>query len=849
MPVHQSRIARSCATLLPFLLVVGLPVVLTRALWSEVWRGTLPRAWDGSGHYALARIYVETVFPDTFGWTGAYFAGVALPNYYPPLFYWLVALLHQAGLTFGAAFKVMLMSPVLLLPAALWLLAWRLSGRDRVAATCAALAAVPLLVDVRLTNSAGLMGLSYTSTFLLGLYTQPLGFVLLAAWYALHTSEGFSVRVWRAALAAVLLALALLANFFSSNVTALLVLTVLAQDVWRLRRAATATDRRGERRVLLAHLLSPAAGLCLTLFWLAPLVGSHDYVVTRPERVALEYLLPAPLWAWYAAAAAGGVLWLRRSPSRAARPFLAACALLAAAVFLAGDLAPRWFPSHPPRLASTLNFLLAPLVGHAFASALRLAARLFGRRPRRDAKNGSGELEPPARAGLPRVYVAVVTVTSIVVSALLFALVMPPPSGFAYYDQAGWARISPVLEFARRHHNGRYLVENQPLSDPAAALDGRALSAYLGMQGNESLGLFFREGAPNVLFLNPLADAFSTQTDSYGISSTLVDDADFARRTTASQLERARFYGTKYFVVRTQTIEDRLAAEPSVGARHDFEEWSVFELAGEAPPLVRPLAYRPALVVADLSLKLRRRGDYGFVRFAEEQFNSGWFDVALALAPESRLDRLEVPEEFGSVVVDAYGYGDLESAYARLREVAHAHHLVLLSADDPLFRRVQDTLGEFPQAEIVERGAGEAEGRLDSDRPTRSYDDSPVRMTWRRLQQALDRRKVPAGGAPFSGVLKGQSIEIAPAQGATGETPALLAATYHPRWRRADGGRVYAASPFLMLTSVRGPTSLVFERVWYERAALWVSAGTLLLLCSLCLGEGRALFTSRVERA
>jgi hypothetical protein len=601
--------------------------------------------------------------------------------------------------------------------------------------------------------------------------------------------------------------------------------------------------------MLLAHLLSPLAALFLILFWLAPLVGTYDYVVTRPERVALEYLVPAPLWAWYAAAAAGGVQWLRRSPSRAVHPFLAACAVLAVAIFLTSDLAPGWFPLHPPRLASTLNFLLAPLVGYAFASALRLVARLSGRRPRPDAEDRSAGPEPRMRAGRPRAYVAVVTVAFLAASALTYALVHPPPSGFAYYNEAGRARVSPVLEFARGHKEGRYLVENQPLSDPAAAQEGRALSAYLGMLGNKTLGLFFREAAPNVLFLNPLADAFSTQTDSFGISSALADDADFARRTTASQIERARLYGTKYLVIRSQLIKDRLAAESGIAARHDLGPWSVFELAGDTPPLVRPLAYRPALVVSDLSLKLRRRGDYGFVRLAEEQFNSGWFDVALALAPESRLDRLEVPEGFGPVVVDAYGYGDAGRAYARLREVARAHHLVLLSSDDPVFLRVRDSIGEFPQAEVIERGGGEPDEWLDSDRPTRSYDDSPVRMTWRRLQQALDRRKEPAGGAPLSGVLKGQGVEIAPTQEATAETPALVAATFHPSWRRADGGRVYAASPFLMLTFARGATDLIFERVWYERAAVWASAVTLLLLCALCLREGRALLTSREGRA
>ena len=826
------------ARLYPSLLfVAALPALLAAKLWPEVWRGTAPQAWDGSGHYALARLYAGSTFPDTFGWTGAYFAGMALPNYYPPLFYWLVALLDRTGLfAFGAAFKLVLVLPTLLLPASLWLLALRLSGRDRAVAACAAVAAVPLLLDVRLTNSPGVMGLSYTSTFLLGLYTQPLGFVLLLGWYALYVSEGFALRAWRVALASALLALALLANFFSSNVAALLILTTLAHDSVRLLRAPASAARTRERCELLAHLLSPLAGVCLTLFWLVPLLGSYEYVVTRPEHVALGDLIPAPLWAWYALAAAGGVMWLRRGPSRAARPFMAACALLAAAVFLSDYLAPGWFPSHPPRLAATLDFMLAAPVGQAVASVLRLLLRACGRALRLGAKtdaSGSGEWAPSA--GLR---VGATAALWLSVCALLYALVKPPPFEFAYFDAAEWGRVSPVLDFARGHRDGRYLVENQPFADPAAAHDGRALGAYLGAEGGGSLSLFFREGAPNVLFLNPLVNAFSTQPDSYGISSVLTDDADFARRTLASQIGRARLFGTKYLVIRSQLMKDRLSAEPAVGARYDLGQWTIFELAGEAAP-AHALAYRPALVVSNLTLKQRRRGDYGFMRLAEEQFNSGWFDVELALSPEPRLDRLEVAEGFGSVVVDAYRYEDLERAYARLRDLARGHHLVLLSWDDPLYRRVRDSIGEFPQAEVIERPQGEAGDWLDSDRPTRSYDDSPARMVWGRLRLALERHKTETGAASISTQLGRASIDIAPAAGHAGEVPVLVGSTFHPDWRREDGGSIYVASPFFMLTFVRDPSRLVFNRVWYERVALLASAGALLLLISLCLREAR----------
>lgn len=813
------RALRGASGALPVLFVTALPVLLSRGLWAEVLNGGYARAWDGSGHYALARLYSESIFPDVYGWADAYFAGMGFPNYYPPLFYWLVALLQHTGLlTFGAAFKLVLVAPTLLLPAAVWLLAWRLSGGRRAAAACAALAVAPLLVDVRLSNTEGLMGLSYTSTFLLGLYTQPLGFVLLVGWYVLYTSEGLPRRAWRAAAASILLALALLANFFSSNVAALLILTTVVQDFMRLRRAGTRAGRAAERRALLAHLLSPLAGACLILFWVGPLLASYTYVVTRPEQVGLGQLVPTALWLWYALALAGGILWLRRAPSRPARAFLAACALLAAATFLGQGLSPRWFPSHPPRLASTLNFLLAAPAGYALAYALRLLALALGRK----ARFGAGRVPRLAPVGL----------------ALLAALVLgselqPPPSGLAFYNEADWARVSPVLEFAAGHRDGRYLVENQSFADPAAAHDGRAISAYLGMQGNASLSLFFREASPNVLFLNPLVDIFSAQPDSYGISSVLADDADFGRRTLASQIERARFYGTKYLVIRSQAMKGHLAAEPAVSARQDFGQWSVFELAGGSRPQTRALAFRPALVVSDLTLKLRRSNDYGFIRLAEEQFASGWFDVVLARSPELRLDRLEVPEGFGSVVVDSYRYDDLDRAYARLRNIAREHHLILLSSDDQLFHRVQAALGEFPQAEVVARPREEPSEWLDSNRPTRSYDDSPVRMTWGRLRQALEGHKVATGAvadAALGAALRPGVIPLDPPEGSANPIPVLIATTFHPDWQRGDGGEVYAATPFFMLTFISGHDALVFDRSGADRVGLYTSGATLLLL-------------------
>jgi len=103
--------------LLPLVAIAALPVIFDWGIWSKVWTGMRPRAWDGTGHYALAQIYDQSIFPDTFGWTHAYFGGMPFPNFYPPLYYWLIAILRRTHLvSFTGSFKLVLVTSVLLLP-------------------------------------------------------------------------------------------------------------------------------------------------------------------------------------------------------------------------------------------------------------------------------------------------------------------------------------------------------------------------------------------------------------------------------------------------------------------------------------------------------------------------------------------------------------------------------------------------------------------------------------------------------------------------------------------------------------------------------------------------------------
>lgn len=805
-------------------IVTLLPVAVNTKLWVIVWRGLRPRAWDGTGHYGLAQVYSQTIFPDTFGWTGGYFAGMPFPNFYPPLFYWCVALLDRSHLfSFDTGFKLVVALPVLFLPVAVWRLTRHISDNDPVAATAAAIAVVPLMIDFRFH----LIGLSYHSTFLIGLYTQPLGFLLLACWYTAYLRSQQSHR--RIALSSLLLALTVLANFFNAITAAIFIAATLANDLVRYMRASGQSEKGRRRAALVARLVSPVIAFCLTLFWTAPVIIDYDYFVTRPHVVTFVEMISPAVCGWYALAALGLVCWLKK-PTRGMWPFLAACAALASAITFAAMVSPRWFPLQGPRFLSTLNFLLAAPVGHAAAFVYKTAARLIANR-------GKGRNGPRAR-------LAPVAAAAIVL--VVFSFIKKPSYALAFYSAHENERINGVLGFAREHKGGRYLVEIPNFSFKAAALDSRSLNSYLGAQGNEVVSVVFREASPNAIFFNPLVNAFSAFPDNFGISSMLAEDLSFIEQPLSSHIKRARFIGVKYLVVVSPEIKKRLVQEPNIKVAYQSASgWTVFELDQEPLARVRALEYRPALVISDLSVKLRRRNEYDFVRLAQEQFASGWFDVLLAHSPESQLDRLPAVDQFGAVVVESYEYRDSELAFERLREIAHNRPLILLPSDDPLFHRVRAAIADFPLARVIERGADAPGEWIEGDRPFVHYDGSPVRRAWLSLREALEQTRARVASPQVAAAVGSRSIEIKTLE-TTGREglPVIIETTFSPNWRRGDDEQVYTVTPFFMLTFVHKDARIEYGRGEPATAALILSAGgavALLLAALIGARVGRRL--------
>jgi len=394
--------------------------------------------------------------------------------------------------------------------------------------------------------------------------------------------------------------------------------------------------------------------------------------------------------------------------------------------------------------------------------------------------------------------------------------------------------LEDVLGFAREHRDGRYLVEIPDQFGPnQGAFDSRALNSYLGAQGNETLTVVFREASANSLFMYPQVNALSSNPDNFGFSSVLADDMDFTEQPLAKHLERVRFLGGRYLVINSPKMRLRLAQEPSVALRQDFGVWSVFELTGETPPPVRPLPYRPALLVSDFTLKGRRNDEYDFIRFAEEQFADGWFDVLLARAPDTDLDKLGSLadlNQFAAIILDSYHCTKCDFVYRQFHDFAQTRPLILMMSDDRLFNRIRYAIDDFPLAYVIERTKGDDGTWLDNSGAMHRYNSSAIRTQWAQIRDILEHHKLPAEAAAVSGSVGQDAIQInfggpsdsRPAQ----NVPVLISTTYHPNWQSRSGAPIYAVSPMFMLTFVHQPERIVFARRWPDYFGVWASVFT-----------------------
>ncbi|MBZ4420776.1 hypothetical protein [Myxococcus sp. RHSTA-1-4] len=775
----------------------------------RVFESELPGGWDGVAHYGVAHLYAQRVFPAVSGWMPEYFAGMPFPNFYPPVFYFLVALGTKVGMSTTASFWTV----QTLASAAVPLLSYE-CGRRLGGARVAGLVAGALAVGF-LANNSPVRGLGITlhSTFDAGLSTQLLAHVFTLAFYAafLEADRG---RV-PAVLSSVFLALVALTNVHVVWVAAFLFICLV------VARLVQAPSWAARARVLGLHFAIGLGALLLSAVWVLPMLLKLKYVPTQ----ALE--TPPPGAFIYAFLRLGAYLLFGTLAAFFKRDGRALALVATLGVMLVFTLLPtvevlglQSLAIQPGRIVVAFPFLMVFLVGYLVAVA------------------GEVWRWPHAR-------MAVGAACALVFFAH-FKLEREPtgnigPELAAEYQQ--------VIDALGGRTDGRVLVEQ----GQAGLVDPFGLQVLVGAAGGHSLTTVFRESAINVFFANPLRNSFSTHQETFGIDGKL-HAGEFDAAPLEAQVARLRLFNIQYLAAHSEGIKARLAAMPQVRRVSPPGRWELYAFRDAAPGTAVVPAYEPVLTFTSFSVKPRPDFGFDFVRLGEEAFRDARLDTPLVLSRAGALDAESDWERFQTALVTEYRYRDEEAAYAALERFSRTKHVVLLASADPLFERLEvlsrdrGTVHVVPTISPEEMKAIAGDLQLTdstmTDKEALLYAQRlATREVAKGLFDALEKVRVPLKDAPSvtDSKVEGNTATVTLSAEPSRPVPLWVRQGYFPNWRSAEGEPVYLAFPTFQLTfTQRRDVTLSFVHDSVE----WVSGALSLLgllgVVAVLLGRRRA---------
>lgn len=740
--------------------------VVCGSFLGHVYRSVIPGGWDGVPHYAIADLYARKLFPALGGWLDEYFAGMPYPNFYPPIFYIIVAALTKVGLSTRNAFFAVQTLASAAVPLLTYLCARRLAARapedgrpgedGRIAGLVAGAITVGMMVDA---GPLYRVGITLHSTFDAGLSTQLLShvFMLVFYWALLDADK----RRGAGLLATLMFALVPFTNIHMVWAAAFLFLPLA---ISRILEAKTKEERR--RQVLL-HLWIGAGGVLIAAGWIIPMIANLRYVPTQALERPPTGLIVFAFLRLFIYVVFGGLAAVARRDRRAIA-LVVSMVLLLTFVMLPSSKIPvlRDLALQPMRLVVPLPFLVAFLVGYLVS-----AAREVMQHPR------------------AQLFVGVAC------AALFFARFKlgELPKGNITVEQM--ARYENALATMQDKTDGRVLVEVGPdgLSDPFS------LQALMGMRGARSVTTVFRESALNVMFAVPLRNAYSLKPEAFGIDHKITG-VELAASSTPAAMARFDLFNIRYFAVRSEAIKARIQSFPGISRISPEGPWEVYAF-DDTPGYAEVPAFAPVLTFAQFSVKPRPDDGVDFVRLGEEMFEAGRLEVPLVLARDLRIDKSDDWDRFSVVLITDYRYDDLQRAYEAVERASQKSKVLLWRSRDPLFEKLAALAKTREQLQIVEPEPPN-EASLASKRMAGRFD-------CKRIMKAIDDARVPLKDAPLvtEATLDGRSATVKLNRAPDAPVPVWVRQAYFPSWRSDSGEPVYMATPTFQLTFTRQQTT------------------------------------------
>lgn len=614
--------------------------------------------WDGASHQALGELYSKNIFPSVWGWASQWYLGMPFPQFYPPAFYFFVALFAHLffWIPYDIIFRTFVLTTFFIVPGAIAWCGLRLS-QDREVAFLSALLSTLFLSYYN--NEIG-YGVNALSTLNTGLFANTLGFLFLVAWVRSFfndpemSTKRMGSAIW-------------LSLIFLSDVHLVFpaIILLIVRFRFDMGDAAVLQDYTLLKKIIFNYFLYALLSLGMTSFWLLPMFVHYDYFSSVVMPITKNDWIHILILFFYLPSLVAGGLYMGVIKKQRPIVILSTGIIILYFVVAIGSLIFSLgcsLPFHFIRWFSSILYLSPIIYAYFLVHLLRHRINKW--------------------CGL--ILFSMLIIISINQINVPYEDKLP-----GIYFNADIECFDQLIHYMKSIPPGLVLVEADYNNSTPRQF---AIDARLGINSVRTIFSNIRESAMSGLYLVPVRNLFSKDLESWGVTSFLSRERSFIYKISIKKkLAIAHYFGVRYIIASSEGTLDMLKKSKSIHMLNSIGPFKIFDI-GPTPPTneIKQLKTAPIALFAPLGLHHRKINDLSFSRFSEEWLKNFDPNIVYVMPKTLSLEHNPVFDFSGNAVLISYTYKNLNSALDELERFSTKGTLIIFDHKDELCNTLKE---------------------------------------------------------------------------------------------------------------------------------------------------------------
>lgn len=754
--------------------------------------------WDSMGHYAAGLYYIENIFPRMWGWIPGWYAGTPFPDFYPPLFYFAVALIQR--ITFIPYIWVFKFSVLIMLALVPVLLVWLARAIDKNNKTFHWFTAFFAIVFISFFNHYDMgLGVGIGRTLGTGLIPYLLGFLLLIIFIRYLLILNFEKKFWF--LKTFIFSLVLI-----SNVHIVPVAMIFWGCTFLIHLSTQKLDYKFFFQTLLYYLASFVIAFLAVSFWYIPLIANYDFVTAANQDDFGKGLQELLLNNWII------FLMLVYLSFKNYNKFIFTYITYLAFMYFLIIIKPGIiFPDivmHVSRWSAPLVHLFPIIIGLITSYVYKM-------------KHGNIRC---LLAILIVIYSGSFIKDGWSTRWPLFPLNKNDLNIVEFVDtqrEINMDEIESVIDYYKKNKNNNTLnlVEKRftfgrHISDPHST---NLESLFVINNINTTWGVL-RESSVSSPLLTAIRNTISELEEHWGINTILNLQRDFLDSNDVDEkINRANYIGISDFIVFDQNTINELSSSKNVTLEKDFGTWKLFT-SNKWIDRVEILNNIPVLLFTETNFKQRTALDINFSRFSELILEQNTYDINFVKNKNYIED--EDFSKFALIFIDQYYYKDIDKAFEKIKDFTSDRMIIVYKREDDLFNKIE---------ELYDKGN---ENIIILNVPKYYSSNDTISNQFPEIVDLIRKNninlKIPAD-LKIDYVFNKDSVKIDFSEKTDYKYPIYIKTTYSNNWSASNGQNIYMSSPSFVVVYADDDFEIKYTQSKYSKIGYLLSTITTVL--------------------